>query len=410
MDAPLDRWTATLSQTGLSRFLTHFAERFPDDHLKDLDFDSVGPGREVVIRGQRIINFGSDSFLGLDQDSRVKDALRRGIAQWGTHSGASRAFAGVRSHTVAEDKIAAWLGTESAIIYPSVTLVNLGVIPGLVGKHDFIATDEFAHNSIHDGVRMARGSGVATAIFKHDDPGDLDRVMREARPFRFGLVCVDGVYSMSGTLPPLKELAGVCRKHNAVLYVDDAHGTGVLGPQGIGTVKEALGGYDNTLVVGSLSKGFSCMGGFVGCPTNLKTLLKMRSNTYIFGGPVAPCYLDAICTVVDILQSGEYPALIGRMRNNLRRFTSHAGEMGFTVVGGLTPIVTLVVGDEADTLKAGKYLFDRGYYVQSVIFPAVPYHAGVLRVQLNANHTTEQVDGLLSALKDLRMIAATKAA
>jgi glycine C-acetyltransferase len=410
MDAPLDRWTSTLAQSGLSKFLTHFAELFPDDHLKDLDFDSIGPGREVVIHGQRVVNFGSDSFLGLDQDSRVKDALRRGIAAWGTHSGASRAFAGVRSHTVAENKIAAWLGTEAAIIYPSVTLVNLGVIPGIVGKHDFIATDEFAHNSIHDGVRMARGSGVSTAIFKHDDPDDLDRVFCEARPFRFGLVCVDGVYSMSGTLPPLKELAAVCRRHSAVLYVDDAHGTGVLGPQGIGTVKEALGGYDNTLVVGSLSKGFSCMGGYIGCPTSLKTLLKMRSNTYIFGGPVAPCYLDAICTVVDILQSGEYPALVGRMRANLRRFTTCASELGYTVVGGLTPIIALLIGDESQTLRAGRFLFDRGYYVQSVIFPAVPYHAGVLRVQLNSNHTTEQVDGLIAALKALREYVGTVAA
>jgi 7-keto-8-aminopelargonate synthetase-like enzyme len=410
MDAPLHRWTATLAQTGLSRFLNHFAELFPDDHLKDLDFDSVGPGREAVIRGQRIVNFGSDSFLGLDQDSRVKDALRRGIATWGSHSGASRAFAGVRSHTVAEEKIAAWLGTESAIIYPSVTLVNLGVIPGIVGKHDFVAADEFAHNSIHDGVRMARGSGVATATFKHDDPDDLDRVFREARPFRFGLVCVDGVYSMSGTLPPLKELAGVCRKHNAVLYVDDAHGTGVLGRHGVGTVEEALGCYDNVLVVGSLSKAFSCMGGFIGCPTSLKNLLKMRSNTYIFGGPVAPCYLDAICTVLEILQSGEYPALIGRLRANLRRFTTLARELGYDVVGGLTPIVALLIGDEALTLKAGRFLFDRGYYVQSVLFPAVPYHAGVLRVQVNSNHTTEQIDGLILALKALRAYAGTIAA
>src|SRR5207244_9515885 len=136
---------------------------------------------------------------------------------------------------------------------------------------------------------------------------------------------------------------------------------------------------------------------------------QMRSNTYIFGGPVAPCYLDAVCTVVDILQCGEYPALVGRLRANLRRFTTCASELGYTVVGGLTPIVALVIGDEAQTLKAGRFMFDRGYYVQSVIFPAVPYHAGVLRVQLNANHTTEQVDGFVSALKSLRAYRGTMA-
>lgn len=409
MDAPLDRWTENLAQTGLSKFLTHFADRFPNDHLKDMDFDSVGPGREVVMLGQRIVNFGSDSFLGLDQDSRVKDALQRGIATWGTHSGASRAFTGVRAHTVAEEKIAGWLGTEAAIIYPSVTLVNLGVIPGLVGRDDFVAADEMAHNSIHDGVRMARGSGVASAVFQHDDPDDLARVLAAARPYRFALVCVDGVYSMSGTLPPLKEIAQVCRRHNAVLYVDDAHATGVIGSSGIGTVREALGDYDNTLVVGSLSKGFSCLGGFIGCPASLKTLLKMRSHTYIFGGPVAPCYLEAISAVVDILRSGEYPALIGRLQSHLKRFTSCSRELGYTVLGGLTPIIALEIGDEAQTLKAGRFLFDHGYYVQSVIFPAVPYHAGVLRVQINANHTIEQIDGLLTALMELRSAPAMAA-
>ena len=193
-------------------------------------------------------------------------------------------------------------------------------------------------------------------------------------------------------------------KHRAILYVDDAHGTGVLGTHGRGTVLDALGNYDNTLAIGSLSKGFSCMGGFIGCTEEFKLLLKMRSNTYIFGGPVPPPYLEAIGVVCDILMSPEYDHLIGRLRSNLRQLTTGAQHMGLTVLGGETPIISVLVGDEADTLNAGYYLYEQGYYVQSVTFPAVPYHAGVLRIQVNANHRPESIEGLLSALGSLQKV------
>src|SRR5205823_2384178 len=158
---------------------------------------------------------------------------------WGTHNGASRAFASVRANDVAEEKLAAWLGTEAVLIYPSVTLANMGAIPGLVSRRDLLVIDEHAHNSMQEGAKIAQANGV-------------------------------------------------------------------LGGQGRGTVRDALGGYDNTLVVGSLSKGFSCFGGFIGCPREFKMLLKIRSNTFIFGGPVPPPYLEAICTVCDIVDSPEY--------------------------------------------------------------------------------------------------------
>jgi 7-keto-8-aminopelargonate synthetase-like enzyme len=357
-----------------------------------------------VIQGKRVVNFGSDSFLGLDQDPRVLAALHRGIDEWGSHSGASRTFAGIRSNTDAEDNIASWLGTEAAMIFPSVTLANLGAIPALAGKPDFIASDAYAHNSIQEAVRLANGCGVRSAVFAHDEVNDLVRVLCAARPYRSALVAVDGVYSMSGSLPPLKELDAVCREHDAILYVDDAHGTGVMGPNGIGVVRDALGNYDNTMVVGSLSKAFSCMGGFIGGTAAIIRQLKIRANTYTFGGPVAPCYFEAINTVLQILQSSEYELIVGRLRNNLHAFVNGAANLGFHILGGLTPIVSLLIGDEVDTLLAGKFVFDRGYYVQSVTFPAVPYHAGVLRVQINANHKPKQVLGLLEVLAELRAV------
>jgi len=400
-DHPMQHLIQALRQNGLIRFMEHFAEQFPDTHMKDMVTEDSRSDRTVLMNGTRVVNFGSDSFLGLDQDPRVQEAVIRGTHKWGTHNGASRAFASVRANIEAEEKLARWLGVEAVLIYPSVTLANLGAIPGLVGKPDLLVVDEHAHNSIQEGAKIARANGTQVLLFSHCDPRDLERVLNGAGAYRVALVAIDGVYSMSGALPPLADLNEVCRRHNAVLYVDDAHGTGVLGRKGRGTVRDALGGYDNALVIGSLSKAFSAMGGFVGCSAAMKRLLKMRSNTYIFGGPVPPPYLEAVCTVCDILMSDQYELLAARLQRNLQQLTRGLVGLGLAVLGGETPIVSVLVGDEADTLRAGSFLFERGFYVQSVTFPAVPYHAGVLRIQVNANHGQESIDALIAALAGL---------
>src|SRR5437588_518910 len=356
---PMRKLAKVLRQNGLIRFIEHYDELFPDSHLKDLVVDDMGSHRSIRVNGRRVVNFGSDSFLGLDQDERVKEALVRGIRTWGTHNGASRAFASVRANIEAEEQIACWLGTEAALIYPSVTLANIGAIPGLVSRHDLLVVDEHAHNSIQEGAKIAKANGVRVVNFSHCNPADLERVLRAVQPYRVAVVAIDGVYSMTGALPPLVALDTVARRYDAVLYVDDAHATAVLGRQGRGTVLDALGNYDNTFVVGSLSKGFSCAGGFIGCREQFKLLLKMRSNTYIFGGPVPPAYLDGICTVCDILNSDEYLLLSGRLRRNLRQLQAGLLAMGLTVMGGQTPIVSVLVGDEEDTINAGCFLFEK---------------------------------------------------
>lgn len=396
------RLVRALRSNGLIRFMEHYESLFPTTHLKDLVVEELGPHREMTVAGRHVINFGSDSFLGFDQDARVQDAIRAGVRTWGAHNGASRAFSSVRSNIVAEEKLAAWLGTEATLIYPSVTLANMGAIPGLVGKNDLLVVDEQAHNSIQEGARIAKANGAQVMFFSHCDPVALRKVFQDAGQFRAAVVAIDGVYSMSGELPPLAELNEVAQQHNAVMYVDDAHASGVIGKNGRGTVLDALDNYDNTLVIGSLSKGFSCLGGFIGCTAEMQKLLKMRSNTYIFGGPVAPPYLDAVCTVCDILMSPEYDEIIGRLQTNLAHLRDGLTGLDLTVQGGMTPILSVLVGDEEDTLKAGNFLFEHGYYVQSVTFPAVPYHAGVLRIQVNANHLPASIEGLLGAVADLK--------
>ncbi len=406
MLAPLDGLVASLARTGMTRFFRRMFDDYPDLLMKDQTVEDVRAGREVKLGGQWVVNFGSDSFLGLDQDARVKRALERGVQQWGTHNGGSRAFSSIEPNVRAEQKIAAWLGTESALIYPSVTLANTGALPGLVSRQDVLVADQFAHNSIDEGLKLAKARGVRTAKFTHNDPAALVATLRALAPYRYAIVAVDGVYSMSGELPPLAEFRRIAHEHNACLYVDDAHATGVLGQNGRGTVQEALGDYKNVITVGSLSKGFSCLGGFVAGTQAAIDVLKLRSNSLIFGGPVPPPYLEAVCAVLDIVTSDEYVTLRTTLDRNVRRLAEGATQLGLAVMGGLVPIVSVLVGEEEATLKAGKFLFERGYYVQSVVFPAVPHGAGVLRMQVNANHRLEQIDALLDVLSSLRCAVA----
>jgi 7-keto-8-aminopelargonate synthetase-like enzyme len=398
MVAPLDRLIDALAGTGITRFFRRLFDDYPDLLMKDLTVDEVGPHRAIKLGGRWVTNFGSDSFLGLDQDPRVKAAVERGVREWGTHNGSSRAFSSVEPNVRAERKIAEWLGTEAAVMYPSVTLANIGALPGLVTRHDVLVVDQYAHNSIDEGLKLAKARGVRTAKFTHNDPAALEDALVALKPYRHAVIALDGVYSMSGRLPPLAEFRRIASAHSAGLYVDDAHATGVLGAHGRGTVLEALGDYKNVLTVGSLSKGFSCLGGFVAGTQVAIDVLKLRSNPLIFGGPVPPPYLEAVCTVVDILASSEYPALRGKLDSNVHRLSEGARQLGLGVLGGSVPIVSVLVGPEEATLKAGKFLYEHGYYVQSVVFPAVPHGAGVLRMQVNANHTTDQIDGLLRAL------------
>jgi 7-keto-8-aminopelargonate synthetase-like enzyme len=301
----------------------------------------------------------------------------------------------------AEASLAAWLGVEDTLMFPSVTLANLSLLPALAGPRDVLVVDRLAHNSIHEGAKVAAANGARVLRLDPATPERLSAVLAQEK-YNGCVVALDGVYSMTGSSPPLAELNRVARAHGGLLYIDDAHGTGIFGPHGRGTAARALGRLDDVLMVGSLSKAFSCQGAFVTCSSDLKLLLKMKSNSYIFGGPVPPPYLEAIRVVCDILRSPEYDMIMGRLRQLIHRLVAGAQQHGLIVLGRESPIVAILLKDEEKTLRAGKWLFDHGYYVQSVIFPAVPLGGAVLRIQLNANHSPNCVDGLVIALGEMK--------
>jgi 7-keto-8-aminopelargonate synthetase-like enzyme len=282
-----------------------------------------------------------------------------------------------------------------------VTLTNVGLLPGIAGAHDLLVVDRQAHNSIQEGAKIAKADGVAVRKLSPCSGEKLSAILQK-HDRNACVVAVDGVYSMSGASPPLAELDRIARAHGGLLYVDDAHGTGILGPKGRGMAARELGRLDDIIMVGSLSKAFSCMGAFATCTTELKLLLKMKSNSYVFGGPVPPPYLEAICVACDIVDSPEHASILRRLNTRIARLIAGLDRLRLTVLGRQAPIVSILVNDEERTLRAGKWLFDHGFYVQSVVFPAVAFNQGVLRIQVNANHSLHAIDALLDALERLR--------
>ena len=399
--AGLDPLTERLSRHKVTRIALAFLDANSGLHLKDLLLDATTDDRRLTIDGHTAWNFGSDSFLGLDRHPRVHEAIAGALPEWGAHNGASRAFSSPVLMDEAEEKLAAWLGVPDTFIFPSVTLANVGLLPAITQPGDLLVVDRESHDSVHQGARLAAAAGARVVELAEPDPQSLERIVRDAG-HRGGLVlAIDGVYSMSGRTPPLAALDETVRRLGGIMYVDDAHGTGVVGPRGRGAAAEALGTLDNVLMVGSLSKAFSCLGGFVTCTPELKTILKIRSSTFIFGGPVPPPYLAAISAVCDIIMSPEYDGLLEALRSRIARLTAGLDALGIDYHGGGAAIVSLKVGDLDKTFAAGRALFDRGYYVQSATYPAVPIHGGLLRVQINANHPLQAIDGLLAALSDV---------
>lgn len=400
----MERLKSRLLKDKVTRIGVTFLDRYLDIHLKDIDVDEMDGQRGIRIGKQRLVNFGSDSFLGLDKHPYVQRAICEAMKGWGTHNGASRAFSSSALCTEAEHRLAKWLGVEDTLIYTSVTLANTGLIPALAGEGDLLVVDRHSHNSIQEAAKIAVGNG---AILREMFPcrGETLRDLLTKEKPDGCVIAVDGVYSMSGQIPPLAELNTVAQEFGADLYIDDAHGTGVVGDRGRGAAHKALGKLNDVLMVGSLSKAFSCMGGFVTCKRGeLKRILKIKSNTFIFGGPVPPPYLAGIIAVCDIIDSPEYDQLLSQLRMLIARLTNGLRRQGLNVLGGDTSIVSVTVGDIEQTFKAGKWLFDRGFYVQSATFPAVPITGGLLRIQVNANHTIEQVDNLLAAIAELSTV------
>ena len=352
-------------------------------------FDAAGPAGllEVGDAVVPVVSFASNDYLGLTQHPAVKAAAHDAIERWGTGSGAARLIVGSRpGHGELEAALAAWRGTEAAVLFPTGFAANLGVLATFGTVDATICSDERNHASIIDGTRLARAE---VSIYRHADVDDLDRALTEATSARPGgrtIVVTDTVFSMDGDLAPMAELVEVCRRHGSLLVLDEAHA--VLGPDLALDADGMLDGVD-VVRIGTLSKTLGSLGGFVAGTRRCIELLVNRARSYIFTTAGTPADAAAAAAALEVVRAPEGDELRAHLRTLI----------DLVAPGHPSPIIPVVIGDERDAVAVAQSLLDQGLLVPAIRPPTVAPGTSRLRIALSAAHTAEQVGALVDALR-----------
>ncbi|MEU0503739.1 pyridoxal phosphate-dependent aminotransferase family protein [Nocardia sp. NPDC005998] len=370
-------------------------------------------GRQIRVTPDHwVTDFASCNYLGLDLDPEMTATVAESIDRWGVHPSWCRLVASPELYVELEERLAKLVGTEAALILPTVTLISIGVIPALVGKNGVLLLDKSGHETMYEAAKIARDNGATLASFVQ---GDLDRLatlldQHRANPRK--VILVDGVYSMTGDHADLHELLRLAAEYHAVVYVDDAHGFGVVGEnpstatpfgqRGNGIVRHLGLDYDNVLYVGGCSKAYSSLAAFVACSKKMQTFIKTFATPYDLSGPSPTASLATLWSGLDINDSrGDV------LRERLWKLTDHAArgirELGYRIDNRTGfPILSVEIGDPDMLATAANHLFDAGILVTTCPYPMVARGQDVLRLTLTAANTDAEVDHLIAAFSGLR--------
>ena len=353
-------------------------------------------GTEVVVDGRRILMIGSNNYLGLTTDPRVRQASIDAVARYGTSCTGSRFLNGtLKLHQELETRLAAFVGKPAALVFSTGYQVNLGTISSLVQRGDVVVLDKDDHASIVDGCAMALGE---MRRFTHNDMAHLDRMLGAIDPKAGRMVVVDGVYSMGGDLAPLPEIIPICQKHGARLMVDDAHSLGVMG-NGRGTGAH-FGVTDQVdLIMGTFSKSFASLGGFIAGDADVIHYIQHHARSLIFSASMPASNVAAVLAAVEIMETE--PDRVERLWDVTERMRAGLKALGFNMGPSVTPIIPIQTGDVATTILAWKKCFDAGLYTNAVLAPAVPPDECLLRTSYMATHTDEQIDRAIGILGEV---------
>ncbi len=341
----------------------------------------------IVVDGKRVLNMCANNYLGFANHPRLKEAATRAIAEYGVGPGAVRSIAGtMRLHLELEEKLARFKNVEAAISFQSGFVANQAVIPTLTGAEDVIFSDELNHASIIDGCRLSKAK---TVRYKHNDPADLDAKLREYGNARRKLIITDGVFSMDGDIAPMDEIIKVAEKHDALTMTDDAHGEGVLGEGGRG-VSNHFGVHDKIdIEVGTMSKAFGVVGGYVAGKAKIVEYLRQRARPFLFSSAVTPPDVAACIAAVDILTESD--ELVQKLWSNAKLFRSKLDALGFDTGETQTPITPVLIRDAAKAVAFSKGLFENGIFAMAISFPTVPRGTERIRVMNSATHSEEDI-------------------
>jgi 8-amino-7-oxononanoate synthase len=399
-DKWLDRWLATTAELARLRY----GHRMVDAVIDEVD------GRDIRIGDKWLADFASCNYLGFDLDSEIIDAVPAYLERWGTHPSWSRLLGSPVLYEQIETELTDLLGCEDSLVLPTITHIHMSVIPVLAGEGT-IFLDRRAHKTIYDGAMAARSNGAEVVRYQHDDVDDLARHLRK-RPAGPILICMDGVNSMTGNAPPLGEFASLAREHDAVLYVDDAHGFGVVGERspaelcpygdrGNSIVQHLGESYENVVLVGGFSKAYSSLLAFIACPTELKQILKTAAPPYLYSGP-SP--VASLATVIEGLRVNRERG--DTIRADLHRKTRDVLDC-LAALGIATPnrsgypIVEIPLANADEIDEVGDHLFDRGIYATVAAYPLVPRSEVGFRIQVTAANPDAHIEHLKGVLTEL---------
>ncbi|MBN2536861.1 pyridoxal phosphate-dependent aminotransferase family protein [candidate division WOR-3 bacterium] len=356
---------------------------------------SSEPDRRVTIDGRELIMLGSNNYLGLTTHPKLKQAAIDAINHYGTGCTGSRFLNGTLDlHVRLERELAEFYGKEDCLVFSTGYQTNLGTISALVRKHDIVITDKLDHASIMDGCKMSYG---AVKRFVHNDPESLERVLGHLPASAGKLVVVDGVFSMEGDLAPLDRLLPIARRHGCRLMVDDAHAVGVVGPNGRGTA-EHFGVEDEVdLVMGTFSKSFASIGGYVVGDHKTITFIRHNARSMIFSAAIPPPAVATVLAALDIIRTE--PDRRARLAQTTRKMIDGLREMGYDTGTTVTPIIPLHIGEDMKTLNFWRALFDGGIFANPVLPPAVPPNRSLIRTSYMATHTDEDTDEALALFR-----------
>ena len=396
----LDRWLATCGD---------LAELQATHPMMDAVIDEVD-GRMIRIGEHWLADFASCNYLGFDLDREIIDAVPAYLDAWGTHPSWSRLLGSPALYEQIEERVTALLGCEDALALPTITHIHMSVIPVLAASGT-IFVDSRAHKTIYDGCQVARARGVAVKRFRFEDPDHLDELLSAEHDLA-RLVCMDGVNSMTGNAPDIREFARVAREHGALLYVDDAHGFGVVGERGPdetspygmrgnSVIRHCDETYDGIVLVAGFSKAYSSLLAFVACPTEVKNLLKVAAPPYLYSGPSPVASLATVLAGLDVNEK-RGDELRRVLYQHTRRILDCLERLGvYTPNHSGLPIIEIPVTHHARIADVGRMLFERGVYVTLAAYPLVPKSEVGFRIQVTSANTEAEIDRLLEALEEL---------
>jgi len=342
----------------------------------------------VTIKGKRVMMFGSNSYLGLTNHPKIKEAAKRAIDKYGTGCAGSRFLNGTLDiHIELEERLADLAGKERALCYSTGFQVNLGVVSVLTGRRDYLLLDELDHASIIEGSRLSFSKVLK---YGHNDMRSLENKLRHCAPDSLKLIVADGIFSMEGDIVKLPEIVELAEKYNASIMIDDAHATGVLGKNGSGTASH-FGLTDKVdLIMGTFSKSLASLGGFIASDRDTINYIKHNSRSLIFSASMTPASAASVLAALDIMVSE--PERINHLWDVTRYALKGFREMGFDTGKSETPIIPLFIRDNVKALTLTQHLLADGIFVNPVVSPAVPVNDSLIRYSLMATHTREQVD------------------